>query len=92
MLMNGITFLIIVSCYTKVYCSIRSSHAWNTNDSRIAKRMALLVFTDFFCWAPICFFSLTAAFGYELISLNDAKVIFINPLIIACTQMMAVTL
>ncbi len=36
--------------------------------------MALLVFTDFACWAPIAFFSLTAAFGYDLISLNDAKV------------------
>ena len=82
MLINGITFLIMVSCYTKMYCSIRSSHAWNTNDSRIAKRMALLVFSDFFCWAPICFFSLTAAFGHELISLNGAKVmtIFLLPL------------
>ncbi len=51
------------------------TQAWNSNDSRVAKRMALLVFTDFACWAPIAFFSLTAAFGYDLISLNDAKVI-----------------
>ena len=65
-----------------MYCSIRGSQAWNSNDTRVAKRMALLVFTDFACWAPITFFSLTAAFKWELISLNDAKVftIFVLPL------------
>ena len=64
-----------------MYCSIRTSQVWNSNDTRIAKRMALLVFTDFVCWAPISFFSLTAAFGYDLISLDDAKVftIFVLP-------------
>ncbi|KAK2144676.1 hypothetical protein LSH36_737g01012 [Paralvinella palmiformis] len=82
MLMNCIAFLIIVTCYVKMYWSIRGSQAWNSNDTRVAKRMALLVFTDFACWAPISFFSLTAAFGHELISLNDAKVfaIFVLPL------------
>ena len=82
MFLNCLAFGIIVSCYTKMYCSIRGSQAWNSNDSRVAKRMALLVFTDFACWAPISFFSLTAAFGLELISLNDAKVftIFVLPL------------
>lgn len=82
MLFNGISFSVIVSCYMKMYCSIRGSHAWNSNDSRVAKRMALLVFTDFACWAPITFFSLTAAFGKELISLDDAKIftIFVLPL------------
>lgn len=56
--------------------------AWNSNDSRIAKRMALLVFTDFLCWAPIAFFSLTAVSGLHLISLEEAKVftIFVLPL------------
>ena len=65
-----------------MYCSICGSQAWNSNDFCVAKRMALLVFTDFACWAPIAFFSLTAAFGHELISLNDAKVFtnFVLPL------------
>ncbi|XP_013784135.1 leucine-rich repeat-containing G-protein coupled receptor 5A-like [Limulus polyphemus] len=79
---NGIAFLILMGCYLKMYCAIRGSQAWNSNDSRIAKRMALLVFTDFVCWAPIAFFSLTAVFGLHLISLEEAKVftIFILPL------------
>jgi leucine-rich repeat-containing G protein-coupled receptor 6 len=48
--------------------------------------MALLVFTDFLCWSPIAFFSLTAAFGLQLISLEQAKVftVFILPLNSCC--------
>ena len=57
-----------------MYCAIRGSQAWNTNDSKIAKRMALLVFTDFICWFPIAFLAITAAFGAQLISLEGAKV------------------
>ncbi|XP_076362239.1 uncharacterized protein LOC143253035 [Tachypleus tridentatus] len=81
-LINGIAFVILMGCYLKMYCAIRGSQAWNSNDSRIAKRMALLVFTDFVCWAPIAFLSLTAIFGLQLISLEEAKVftIFVLPL------------
>ncbi|KAG5888465.1 hypothetical protein JTB14_017696 [Gonioctena quinquepunctata] len=69
-----------------MYCAIRGSQAWNSNDSRIAKRMALLVFTDFLCWSPIAFFALTAAFGLQLISLEQAKVftVFVLPLNSCC--------
>lgn len=84
MVFNALSFLIIVVCYGGMFLSIRASHSWNSNDTVVAKRMALLVFTDFFCWAPIIFFSLTAAFGWEFarISLNEAKVltIFVLPL------------
>ncbi|XP_055637267.1 follicle-stimulating hormone receptor isoform X2 [Toxorhynchites rutilus septentrionalis] len=86
MFINGIAFLILMGCYLKMYCAIRGSQAWNSNDSRIAKRMALLVFTDFICWSPIAFFSLTAVFGLHLISLEQAKVftVFILPLNSCC--------
>ncbi|KAJ8941631.1 hypothetical protein NQ318_010657, partial [Aromia moschata] len=86
MFINGVAFLILMGCYLKMYCAIRGSQAWNSNDSRIAKRMALLVFTDFLCWSPIAFFSLTAAFGLQLISLEQAKVftVFILPLNSCC--------
>lgn len=52
------------------------------NDTKIAKRMALLVFTDFACWAPIAFFGLTAVAGYPLISVTHAKfvLVFFYPL------------
>ena len=86
MVINGVAFMILMGCYLKIYCAIRGSQAWNSNDSRIAKRMALLVFTDFICWAPIAFFSLSAAYGLQLISLEEAKVftVFVLPLNSCC--------
>ncbi|XP_046655877.1 leucine-rich repeat-containing G-protein coupled receptor 5-like isoform X1 [Daphnia pulicaria] len=86
MVINGVAFLILMGCYLKMYCAIRGSQAWNSNDSRIAKRMALLVFTDFLCWAPIAFFSLTAASGLQFVSLEEAKIftVFILPLNSCC--------
>lgn len=84
MIFNAISFIIIVISYAGMFVSIRASHTWNSKDTIVAKRMALLVFTDFFCWAPIIFFSLTAAFNWHFasISLDEAKVltIFVLPL------------
>ncbi|KAH8410206.1 hypothetical protein KR009_008320 [Drosophila setifemur] len=86
MIINGCAFLTLMGCYLKMYWAIRGSQAWNTNDSRIAKRMALLVFTDFLCWSPIAFFSITAIFGLQLISLEQAKIftVFVLPLNSCC--------
>ena len=82
LILNGSAFLVILTCYLRIYCAIRGSNAWNTNDSRTAQRMALLVFTDFACWAPITFLSLAAAFGGTFVSLKDAKIftVFVFPL------------
>lgn len=86
MFINGCAFLTLMGCYLKMYWAIRGSQAWNTNDSRIAKRMALLVFTDFLCWSPIAFFSITAIFGLQLVSLEQAKIftVFVLPLNSCC--------
>lgn len=82
LVLNGTAFLVILTCYVLIYCSIKGSNAWNTNDFRVAKRMAVLVVTDFVCWAPITFLALTAAFGSTLIDLSTAKflAVFIFPL------------
>lgn len=52
------------------------------SDLTVAKRMALLVFTDFACWAPIAFFGLTAVAGHPLISVTNSKflLVFFYPL------------
>lgn len=86
MFINGVAFLTLMGCYLKMYCAIRGSQAWNSNDSRIAKRMALLVFTDFLCWSPIAFLSISAICGLQLITLEQAKVftVFILPLNSCC--------
>ncbi|KAK4287383.1 hypothetical protein Pmani_039544 [Petrolisthes manimaculis] len=80
---NGLAFLLICVCYAKMYCSIAGNHlAANTSDTTVAKRMALLVFTDFACWAPIAFFGLTAVSGYPFISVTHSKflLVFFYPL------------
>lgn len=71
---NGAAFLVLLGCYLKMYCAIRGSQAWNSNDSRIAKRMALLVFTDLLCWAPVALCAAAAAAGAPLVTLEQAKV------------------
>ncbi|XP_031563118.1 lutropin-choriogonadotropic hormone receptor-like isoform X2 [Actinia tenebrosa] len=79
---NFIAFVIIFVCYVGIYHEIRGSNAWNTNDTQVAMRMALLVVTDFACWAPIVIIAFPAAFGKSFVSLEEAKVftIFVFPL------------
>ena len=57
------------------------------SDATVAKRMALLVFTNLACWTPIAFFGLTAVAGYPLISVTHSKIllVFFYPLN-ACTN------
>ncbi|KAG8234364.1 hypothetical protein J437_LFUL013252 [Ladona fulva] len=48
-----------------------------SSDATVAKRMALLVFTDFACKAPIAFFGLTAMGGMPLIDVTQAKILLV---------------
>lgn len=79
---NTFSFLLLLSCYLRMYCAIRGSQAWNTNDLRIAKRMSILVITDFLCWMPIIIVACATLFGYHFIGTNGIKIltIFILPL------------
>ncbi|XP_077527174.1 follicle-stimulating hormone receptor-like [Haemaphysalis longicornis] len=74
---NGIAFLLICACYARMYASIAGRHASTAGDTTVAKRMALLVFTDFACWAPIAFFGLTAVAGYPLIDVTHSKILLV---------------
>lgn len=48
-----------------------------TADTVVAKRMAVLVFTNFACFFPISFFVLTAAAGHPLISISHSKILLV---------------
>nr|XP_037282304.1 lutropin-choriogonadotropic hormone receptor-like [Rhipicephalus microplus] len=78
--MNGFAFLLICACYAKMYLAISGqrprSHC-GSKDTSVAKRMAMLVFTDFACWAPIAFFGLTAVAGYPLIDVPKSKILLV---------------
>ncbi|XP_074000023.1 follicle-stimulating hormone receptor-like isoform X2 [Rhodnius prolixus] len=78
---NGFAFWLICLCYSRMYCSIKRGReqgaALMHSDMTVAKRMALLVFTDFACWAPIAFFGLTALAGYPLIDVTNTKILIV---------------
>ncbi|XP_070490490.1 lutropin-choriogonadotropic hormone receptor-like [Chironomus tepperi] len=78
--LNGLGFFIVVLCYTQIYFSL-GKETRHKNASRgemtVAKKMALLVFTNFACYAPIAFFGLTALAGYPLINVTRAKILLV---------------
>ncbi|KAK6635620.1 hypothetical protein RUM44_000874 [Polyplax serrata] len=79
LIFNGLAFWMICTCYGRMYCSIKKGQdmARTNSDMTVAKRMALLVFTDFACWAPITFFGLTALSGYPLIDVSKTKILLV---------------
>ncbi|XP_054085268.1 thyrotropin receptor isoform X2 [Zeugodacus cucurbitae] len=78
---NGIAFSIITICYAQMYRSLgeetRHAHSSHRGEMTVAKKMALLVFTNFSCWAPIAFFGLTALAGYPLINVTKSKILLV---------------
>ena len=79
LIMNGFMFLAICLCYINMYWKVKSGSncTARSNDATIAKRMALLVFTNFACWAPIAFFGLTASAGAPLIDITNSKILLV---------------
>ena len=84
---NTLAFVVICGCYIDMYRQVRgNSCAEGRNDANVAKRMAVLVFTDFLCLFPIAFFGATAAAGSPLITVTDSKIllVFFFPLNSCC--------
>ncbi|XP_054717573.1 lutropin-choriogonadotropic hormone receptor-like [Uloborus diversus] len=75
---NSLTFIFIFFCYGNMYISvIRHQSRATANDMAVAKRMAMLVITDFLCWAPVAFFATTAVAGYPLIDVTKSKILLV---------------
>ena len=79
---NAFSFALLLSCYLRMYCAIRGSQAWNSNDLKIAKRMSILIVTDFLCWSPIILVAAFALAGHQLVGPRGLKVltVFVLPL------------
>nr|KAI8740248.1 thyrotropin receptor-like [Biomphalaria glabrata] len=78
LLFNGVAFVVICGCYISMFLKVRASENMERrNDVTIAKRMAILVLTNFICWAPIAFFGLTASFGLPLIDITNSKILLV---------------
>lgn len=79
LLLNVVAFLLVCACYLRIYTTVRNPPALTplTSDTRLAKRMAVLIFTDFLCMAPISFFAISAAFKWPMINVSQAKVLLV---------------
>lgn len=83
MAINGLAFCIIAICYARMYFSLdketrhpatRTAHR---GEMTVAKKMALLVFINFACYAPIAFFGLTALADHPLIDVAKSKILLV---------------
>ncbi|KAM9364409.1 lutropin-choriogonadotropic hormone receptor-like [Pholidichthys leucotaenia] len=78
LILNVIAFLVVCYCYICIYLSVHNpEHSTRHGDTKIAKRMAVLIFTDFLCMAPISFFAISAALGIPLITVSHSKILLI---------------
>eukprot|EP00064_Thunnus_orientalis_P007535 superscaffoldBa00000844_g7557 len=78
LILNVFAFLVVCYCYICIYLSVRNpEHSARHGDTKIAKRMAVLIFTDFICMAPISFFAISAALRMPLITVSHSKILLI---------------
>uniref|UniRef100_G1N223 Lutropin-choriogonadotropic hormone receptor n=1 Tax=Meleagris gallopavo TaxID=9103 RepID=G1N223_MELGA len=78
LVLNVVAFVVICACYIKIYIAVQNPELVAANkDTKIAKRMAILIFTDFTCMAPISFFAISAAFKVPLITVTNSKILLV---------------
>lgn len=78
LLFNVGAFVAVCICYVLIYLAVKNPEfPGRSADTRIAKRMAVLIFTDFLCMAPISFFAISAAFKLPLITVTNSKILLV---------------
>uniref|UniRef100_A0A665W0F5 Thyrotropin receptor n=1 Tax=Echeneis naucrates TaxID=173247 RepID=A0A665W0F5_ECHNA len=78
LVLNILAFLVICACYFKIYCAVHNPHYHSgSKDTNIAKRMAVLIFTDFLCMAPISFYAMSAVLDRPLITVSNSKILLV---------------
>lgn len=78
LLLNVLAFFCVCGCYLSIYLTVRKpSSAPAHADTCVAQRMAVLIFTDFLCMAPISVFAVSAALKLPLITVSDAKLLLV---------------
>ncbi|XP_034018223.1 thyrotropin receptor [Thalassophryne amazonica] len=78
LVLNILAFLVICACYFKIHCAVHNPHYHSgSKDTNIAKRMAVLIFTDFMCMAPISFYAMSAVLDRPLITVSNSKILLV---------------
>ncbi|XP_061119222.1 thyrotropin receptor-like [Conger conger] len=76
--LNIFAFMVICVCYVRIYCMMQNPQSsCRSDDAIIVKRMAILIFMDFLCMAPISFFVLSAVIYKPLITVSDSKILLV---------------
>nr|QGA72530.1 follicle-stimulating hormone receptor-like protein [Rhynchophorus ferrugineus] len=78
-IINGISLALIVFFYAQIYFSLgyETRRASHKGEMTIAKKMALLIFTDFATYTPVAFFGMCALIGYPLINITKSKILLV---------------
>ncbi|XP_067941791.1 follicle-stimulating hormone receptor-like isoform X2 [Watersipora subatra] len=63
LVLNLGAFCLVLFCYLSIFVQVRGSNASMASDTYLARRMALLVMTDFLCWGPVAIVSALSAGG-----------------------------
>lgn len=78
LILNVVAFAVVCLCYVGIYLSVQNpTLPTHHSDTKIAKHMAVLIFTDFLCMAPISFFAISAALRMPLITVSNSKILLI---------------
>ncbi|XP_042357518.1 lutropin-choriogonadotropic hormone receptor [Plectropomus leopardus] len=78
LLFNVAAFIVVCVCYVLIYLAVKNPEIpGRSADTKTAKRMAVLIFTDFLCMAPISFFAISAAFKVPLITVTNSKILLV---------------
>ncbi|XP_069623997.1 follicle-stimulating hormone receptor-like [Ranitomeya imitator] len=78
LVLNVLAFVAICICYAHIYMTVRNPDMISSNsDTKTAIRMAILIFTNFLCTAPISFFAISASLKVPLITVSNSKILLV---------------
>lgn len=78
LVLNVLAFVAICICYAHIYITVRNPDIISSNsDTKTATRMAILIFTNFLCTAPISFFAISASLKVPLITVSNSKILLV---------------
>ncbi len=78
LLSTGLTASVVVCiCYYQIYFSLSYETRHKNGEYVLARKMTILVATNFLCIIPIIFFGMTALLGFPLISITNSKILLV---------------
>lgn len=73
----SIAFIVICVCYYQIYFSLSYETRHKDGEYVLARKITILVSTNFVCWAPITFFAFTAVLRFPLINITNSKILLV---------------